>query len=584
MRLKRLLMLLPATLLLAVPVFAQYTDVPDDAWYAQAVSYCREHALMNGTGNDRFSPELPVSRAAAVTTLWRLNGAEDCPPVQDFPDVPEDAWYAQAVSWAVHTGLVAVDGGCFGAGDSLNREQLAELLWRSAGRPETEGQDWTDAIEIHSSAADAVNWVCAAGVMAGTGENRFSPQSGVTRAQLAEVLMNLSEGTTMQQYDGKGFTEFDSALIAFLENTGYAKKNYMVSPTSFRAALALASAGADGDTKTQLMHAMGFETMDEVNAWYASVQKSVDSFAEQLRAAKDSYEQYKHLYSSDAGAPDRAFSIANSVWHNADLPGTMSPDYIKYVKEHYRATAEDVPAANLTDSVNRWVSRETNGLIPQIADDLAKVDAVLINALYLRTSWLSEFSKWATAPGDFTTVDGTVVQKDFMNQKDKFGYYEDADSKVLVMPMEGGIQAAFVLGDASGLSEKLEKTTREEVIVKLPKFELETSLSGGELIQFLKSRGAELPFSSLPGQPDFSLMSKDAEWYISDIIQKSKIKVDEDGIEAAAVTAVMMNATTALRPEPRQPREFIADKPFTFCLYTGSGDAAELLFFGVLNR
>ncbi len=582
MTLKRLLPLFLLVLLLTVPANAAgYSDVKDGDWFAEAVRWCTERGLMNGTGNGRFSPEQPLTRAAAVTTLWRRGGSEAVTPESLFDDVKDSAWYAPAAAWAAEKELVD-DGDRFGPDDILSREQLALLLWRDAGSPAADAARYEDAAEISPEAADAVRWARSAGVMKGMGENRFSPRTPLTRAQLAMVLMTLAKGEEETDRGGKGFTQFDSALIAFLEDEGLADKNYMVSPTSFRAALALATAGADGETKAQLLRAAGFASMDEVNGWYGTLQERVDAFAEELRKAQEAFERNRNLYRGSESGPDRAFRIANSVWHNADKPGTMSPAYIDYVKEHFSAAAADLPAAQLTDQVNRWVNHETNGLIPRIANDLSRADAVLVNALYLRTSWLSEFSEQATAPGDFTTVRGSVVQKDFMCRQDRFSYYEDEDCQLLVMPMAGGIQAAFVLGDASGLADKLGKASSEEVIVRLPRFEIETSLEDGELIRFLRSRGAELPFSSVSGVPDFSLMSEDSEWYISDIIQKSRIKTDEDGIEAAAVTAIAMNATTAFQPDPPRPKEFIADRPFTFCLYNGGGESAELLFFGQL--
>ncbi len=122
------------------------------------------------------------------------------------------------------------------------------------------------------------------------------------------------------------------------------------------------------------------------------------------------------------------------------------------------------------------------------------------------------------------------------------------------------------------------------MIVTLPKFEIESSFDQGELVRFLLSRGAERPFSPVSGEADFSVMSRDADWHISDIIQKSRIRLDEDGIEAAAVTAIMMKMTSAVETDPPELKKFTADRPFTFYLFTGTGDARELLFYGQVVR
>lgn len=587
---RSLLLCLVLTVLLAIPAYASsgYADVADNDWFSDAVVFCRERGIMDGIGDSRFSPNNIVDRAMAATTLWRLDGspAEEAKDV--FRDVQQGTWYEEAVSWAASKGIVTGYSGLFGVSDPLTREQLATMLWRYTGCPSSSDEaDFDDFADVSPYAVDAVRWVSSAGIMGSVGNQRFAPKVSATRAQLALVLMRYvtyTKGAGHMSAGSRGFTAFDAALLDFLDDQGYSKQNYMVSPTSFRAALTLAVAGADNETKTQLIHAMGFKSMDDVNEWYETVRTYIDGFAKDLDEAKARFEREKQYMPGDAKAPDRAFSIANSVWHNADRDGTMDSEYIRYVEEHYDAEAADVAAAKLTDCVNDWVKDQTNGLIPSIVDDLSNTDSVLVNALYLRTSWVNEFSEWATAADDFTTIDGERVQKDFMNQKDTFLFYEDADSKLIAMPMEGGISAVFVLGSADSLQEKLERGTYEDVIVKLPKFEVETSLDKRELVNFLISQGAEFPFSSVPGVPDFSIMSKDAEWYISDIIQKSKIKVDEDGIEAAAVTAVMMAATSALIEDPPTPKEFIADRPFSFYLFTGTGDARELLFYGQLVR
>lgn len=589
-RYRFLLLCAAAVLLLGAPVRASegFGDVADGDWFAHAVAFCRERGLMRGTGGGLFSPGETVTRAAAVTALWRLDGAPAAKATGAFDDVADGAWYAPAVSWAVSKGVAKGCGERFCAAEALTREQLATFLWRLAGSPAASGGGaYADAGSVAPYAADAVRWATGAGIMNGVGGGRFAPAATATRAQLAVVLTNyvqhMEGGSTMTQA-ARGFTAFDAALLDFLDGEGLSRENYAVSPTSLRAALALAAAGAGKETKAQLIRAMGFDSMDAVDAWYGTVRAHVDAFAQELDAARERFALKKAYLPDSAQTPDRAFSIANSVWHNADMPGAMNPAYIEAVGERYGASAADVPAARLTGAVNDWVSRETRGLIPRIADDLSTVDAALVNALYLRTSWVNAFSKWATADGDFTTLDGARVQKPFMQRQENCLYYEDADCQLVVLPMEGGISAVFVLGNAGALAEKLNRASWEEVVVRLPRFELETSLERRELVRFLLSQGAELPFSAVPGAADFSVMSRDADWFISDIIQKSKIKVDEDGIEAAAVTAILMKATSALIDDPPKPKEFNADRPFSFGLFAGTGAARELLFYGQLVR
>ena len=368
--------------------------------------------------------------------------------------------------------------------------------------------------------------------------------------------------------------DFNSALIKFIEDAGFENQNYMVSPTSFRAALALAVSGADGETKDQLLAAMGFESMEELTAWYEGVTASVDSYNEWLEFAKKDFEEYKEYYGEDAKAPEGSFDLQNSIWRNTKASGKLSKKYIKLVKENFGATAENVAADKITDKVNSWINKNTNGLIPSISNDLSYADLVLVNTLYLRAGWVSNFEDYATKEGDFTTISGDVVKKDFMHQQNHFRYYEDENGKFVILPMNGGINAVFILGEVDDVAGKIASAVPEEVNVALPKFEAETSLSNSELVDFCKQRGAADAFTA---NADFSLMSDDMSVFISDIIQKTKIKVDEEGIEAAAATAIMMTEGAFL--EQPEVKEFTADEPFKFMILTAS-EEPELLFYG----
>ena len=361
--------------------------------------------------------------------------------------------------------------------------------------------------------------------------------------------------------------DFTVSLIRFLEDSGYANQNYIISPASFRAALALAAAGADTDTKAELLSAMGFKDMEELNQWYASLSASEENFNKWLNNAASEFEENREYMSDSAKAPDGAFSLENSVWRNTRASGELSDTYKAYVKEHYNAMAENVSEDEITDAVNSWINENTNGLIPKISEDLSPADLVLANTLYLRTAWKTEFDEFLTEEGDFTAWDGRTVKKDFMRQTSEFMFYEDDETTLVCLPMQGGVNALFILGNADHAMEKYRSATYETVDVTLPKFETETSLSENELISFCKARGAELPFTS---EADFSGMSEEMALYITDIIQKAKIKTDESGIEAAAATVIMMLEAAAPIEEEPEIKVFKADRPFRYILFTDS--------------
>ena len=191
---KKLALILALAMLLGIlPVFAAesaFTDVADTDWFAEAVDFCVSQGCLTGVGEGRFDPRGTVTRAMAVTALYRLAGSPRVTRNSGFADVAPEAWYASAVAWAARSGVVSgYDSGWFGAEDLMTREQLAAVLWRYAGSPEAAAEDFLDEAEISAYAARAVDWCRAAGVIAGNTDGRFLPKGKATRAELAQVLM-----------------------------------------------------------------------------------------------------------------------------------------------------------------------------------------------------------------------------------------------------------------------------------------------------------------------------------------------------------------------------------------------------------
>ena len=141
--------------------------------------------------------------------------------------------------------------------------------------------------------------------------------------------------------------------------------------------------------------------------------------------------------------------------------------------------------------------------------------------------------------------------------------------------MKGGVSMAFVLGSREGLAEKISRASFENVSVTIPKMDLETEFSNGEFVDFLKANGVSLAFDAETA--DFSEMI-DQQVFVSDIVQKTHIKLDKEGVEAASVTAIMMVEGAYL--EPDEPIEFTADDPFSFFIYTTCNDTTAVMFAG----
>ena len=375
-----------------------------------------------------------------------------------------------------------------------------------------------------------------------------------------------------------GMDDFDSALIVFLEKD-YSSKNYMISPTSYKAALCLAIAGANGDTKEELLKAAGFESEEQMNEWYSCVYNTTVDFNDWLVADQKSVEKAKKnddYYVDGDGTPDGAFRIVNSIWANESRGGKFKKDYMEKVAKNYDATAASVSGEKITDTVNAWVNDSTNGQIEKLADGLDEYKLILTNALYLRAPWVSEFEEYQTQEDDFKTFDGSTVKKDFMSQINEFRYYKEEGGKLIILPLKYGVSTAFVLGEIKDIDKAIANAEVCTVDVKLPKMDMESEFGSDTLIGYLNSRGATSAFG---GGADFSEMTDD-DVLIDEIIQKTKIKTDEEGLEAAAVTAIMMVESATEQEEP-EIKEFHATEPFKFIVYTELENSEnEFLFYG----
>ncbi len=175
-----------------------FVDVPDNAWYYDAVKYVNENGLMTGTGANTFEPNLTTTRGMLVTILYRLEGS---PTIENeiggypFKDVDAGAWYATAVYWARMHGIVTgYSDELFGPNDTITREQMATILYRYAqykGYDTTGKADlskYTDAAQVSSYAEEAVRWANAEGLINGTSATMLSPKSDAIRAQVAAIL------------------------------------------------------------------------------------------------------------------------------------------------------------------------------------------------------------------------------------------------------------------------------------------------------------------------------------------------------------------------------------------------------------
>lgn len=182
-------------LLQAMDDLPEYWDIAGH-WARENIEYCSERGFLSGTGRGVFSPDMTLTRAMAVSILWRIAGSPAAQENIHFSDVEPSSWYAAAVHWAANNGIVSGYGDDrFGSDDPVTREQLAVFFYRYASsqmpfQPADIPGGYTDWEEISPYAADAFSWAIANGIMRGKTNTAIFPQGLATRAEAATILRN----------------------------------------------------------------------------------------------------------------------------------------------------------------------------------------------------------------------------------------------------------------------------------------------------------------------------------------------------------------------------------------------------------
>lgn len=340
--------------------------------------------------------------------------------------------------------------------------------------------------------------------------------------------------------------------------------NWLVSPFSLQCALGMLSNGANGETHDEILYTLGLSqySQEEVNAYFKKL--------------------IEGLYTVNSAI---TVKTSNSVWGNAEVP--LKEDFQKMNIENYSAMVSqlDFSDPSAVDQINAWCNQTTEGLIPSILEEVNPTATVyLLNSLYFKARWESEFAPEKTQEGDFNTYSGKVVKADFMQTQRMAAYVEnewftstslsyqnDSYAMRLILP-QPEISIDQVLQALSESNENLWKNTiLADINLKMPRFTLENKMN---LIPALQALGMEKAFSS---EADFSSMS-DVATYISLVQQATRLKVDEDGSEGAAVTVIEGYLSDLMRPLPEEEVDFFLDRPFLFQIIESS--TGTVLFMG----
>ena len=352
-------------------------------------------------------------------------------------------------------------------------------------------------------------------------------------------------------------------------------ESFIFSPISLEYALAMVNNGAAGETENQIRDVIGFGD----------------------RSVKEVNEFYKYLTENLLNVDNTvAMNIANAQVFNTAIgdESKYNKDYKNALTGYYNALFEGYDFAKdnkkALSAINSWASKQTEGMINPLLDELDPYSATLLmNAIYFKGSWADKFDSSFTRKEDFTKGDGAKTKVDMMNQTSNVSYYFDKNCSAIsktygngafkmtfILPDEGITTAELAKGlDRTALERIIKRKGSEEVIIKIPKFETSFTI---ELNDMLKSLGMVDAFN--PTKADFSSMSSHLSLYISRVLQKARIKVEEKGTEAAAVTVIDMKLTSAI-PSPGEPLTFYATRPFLYTISEISTGA--ILFMGQYN-
>jgi serine protease inhibitor len=393
-------------------------------------------------------------------------------------------------------------------------------------------------------------------ILAACGGDAAPSQVSVGDEVVAELAGSLSPEEAAAA--AEGVNAFGFELHGAVADPG---QNTVTSPLSASVLLAMVAAGAGGETAEEMAEVL------------------------RLEEARDT--RYAALLADLTDASDVTLSIANSLWAADGYP--FEDDYIDFVQDTFGATLDEVDlgAQQSADRIDDWVEDRTEGLIEDIAEDLdlpnPQAVLVLLNAVYFLGTWTTTFDEAETRDAPFTLADGSQVEVPTMHRSDpevataagegftmfRLPYGDDERFGMEVLLPDDGVVLDDLLEELDadtwqGTVDQLASSTPSQLA--LPRFELEWDATLNDALQ-------ELGIVSAFGGGDFTPMSPANPW-LDTVVQKTYIRVDEEGTEAAAVTGGVMT-------ESEGPPPLLVDRPFAFTV--SDRDTGTILFLGTVH-
>ena len=377
--------------------------------------------------------------------------------------------------------------------------------------------------------------------------------------------LTVKSGELVEADNSFGFDLFNHAVAKAVKNT-----NTCVSPLSVSLALAMTYNGASGETRKEMENVMKVSgiTTEQINNTHKL-----------LVAA---------LKSTD---PEVVLEIANAIYYQSGFP--VEPKFISTNREFYDSEVNALNFGLPIDAlkiINGWVSLKTHEKIPKIIEEIdSNLIMVLLNAVYFNGIWKSKFKDNETRNRTFVLSDGTYKETPFMKQEAALEYAtNDLFSAVNLPYGNGQFQMTVILPNSKKTTKdvitKLNTEnwrlwmnsfkTENQLVITMPRFKFSWKL---QLNEVLNEMGMIKAF--LPGHADFTGINKGGNLFIGSVIHKTYIDVNENGTEAAAVTAVLL-LTGGSGPDPR--KYFYVNCPFLFAITEKTTGA--ILFIGEITN
>ena len=383
-------------------------------------------------------------------------------------------------------------------------------------------------------------------------------------------IQNNGKKTLRISSNSKTFKKNNFNNSISLLNVVEKNKNGVISPISMKMSLAMIANGTTGQTQQEILNTLGYSNIEQCNQF---VSEALNWKVEERRS------DYGNLNDNQG-----SIYFANSLWYNNNTQNTkdtiFNENFNNRIQSVFKGVANVVTPDTAVTIINKWIEQQTNGMLKNMISD-ANFQTALINTTYFKCSWEEEFKNENTKKDIFYNIDNTQSETDFINgTPNSEPYYCEANGwQMLGLPYSYKKYTMYLFLPEKGKELTLDNDTintllsfqeRLKVKITMPKFTTEEQY---DFKDTLKAMGINAMFQN---DNDFcDMYTEGNQICISDVLQKTKIIVNEQGTEAASGT---VSASRGMNMD--EPAVFRADRPFIYMITAHHYDTEEVLFIG----